>query len=139
MKKIFLSIILVLFSFNVYAADAKQVANTVKDVIVDNAPTLEEIGVKTCDIVIYNLVNDERVMLNTYEQVVPLVESGDAFSFTYKVKLTGGVEVNLDIDTASVLKDKLGYVFNRIREEGHLKYVYESKILKRAIVIENCK
>ncbi|AGC35000.1 hypothetical protein ACQ29_gp320 [Escherichia phage PBECO4] len=78
-------------------------------------------------------------MLNTYEQVVPLVESGDAFSFTYKVKLTGGVEVNLDIDTASVLKDKLGYVFNRIREEGHLKYVYESKILKRAIVIENCK
>lgn len=113
-------------------------ANDVSDLFEKNYPTDKEMGVLKCKLTSYNIIGDKLVL--DHERITPisLVEEGSTYSFKYGVNVTSGVMNKVDAGTGSTWSTNNGDVFHRMRENGKLKYVYESSFIKRVFIIKNC-
>ncbi|ELW0836447.1 hypothetical protein [Escherichia phage BF17] len=113
-------------------------ANEVSDLFEKNYPTAQEMGVLKCKLTSYNIIGSKLVLEHERSTPIPLVEEGSTFSFKYGVNVTSGVMNNVDAETGSTWSTSGKDVFHRMRENGKLKYVYESSFMKRVFIIKNC-
>lgn len=134
MKKI----ILIAISAVLMTVSSVVSANEVSDIFEKNLPTENEMGVMKCKLKSFAMIGSQLVLDHERSSPITLVEDGDTFSFKYGITATSGSMANVDASTGSTWSTNNGDIFHRMRENGKLKYVYESSFIKRVFIITNC-
>lgn len=132
------NIILIVTSIVLMTMSSFASANEVSDIFERNLPTQDEMGVMKCKLKSYEMIGSKLVFEYERSTPVTLVEDGDTFSFKYGINVTSGPMANVDASTGSTWSTNKGDVFHRLRENGKLKYVYESSFIKRVYIMSNC-